>query len=83
VPADAQRARGHEDLAQEEEQRGAPHQAHRRRRDALGGAQMFNVVPLYLSIVKESDRAAVIDFQKKAAARSTRSPAPTRSSSRR
>src|SRR3954462_12340387 len=34
----------------------------------LGAAQTFNVVPLYLSIMKESDRAAVVDFQKKAAA---------------
>jgi photosystem II stability/assembly factor-like uncharacterized protein len=34
---------------------------------ALGPLQTFNVVPLYLSIMKESDRAAVIDFQKKAA----------------
>ena len=34
----------------------------------LGAAQTFNVVPLYLSIMKESDRAAVLDFQKKAAA---------------
>jgi hypothetical protein len=33
----------------------------------LGSAQTFNVVPLYLSIMKESDRAAVLDFQKKAA----------------
>jgi photosystem II stability/assembly factor-like uncharacterized protein len=33
----------------------------------LGPAQTFNVVPLYLSIMKESDRAAVLDFQKKAA----------------
>ncbi|MEA2239865.1 MAG: hypothetical protein QOC81_4589 [Thermoanaerobaculia bacterium] len=33
----------------------------------LGAAQTFNVVPLYLSIMKESDRAAVLDFQKKAA----------------
>jgi photosystem II stability/assembly factor-like uncharacterized protein len=35
---------------------------------ALGTAQTFNVVPLYLSIMKESDRTAVLDFQKKAAA---------------
>ena len=35
---------------------------------ALGPAQTFNVAPLYLSIMKESDRAAVIEFQKKAAA---------------
>lgn len=34
----------------------------------LGAPQTFNVVPLYLSIMKESDRAAVLDFQKKAAA---------------
>ena len=34
----------------------------------LGAAQTFNVVPLYLSIMQESDRAAVLDFQKKAAA---------------
>jgi photosystem II stability/assembly factor-like uncharacterized protein len=34
----------------------------------LGTSQTFNVVPLYLSIMKESDRAAVLDFQKKAAA---------------
>ena len=34
----------------------------------LGSPQTFNVVPLYLSIMKESDRAAVLDFQKKAAA---------------
>src|SRR5207248_5885391 len=34
---------------------------------ALGTAQTFSVVPLYLSIMQESDRAAVIDFQKKAA----------------
>ncbi len=33
----------------------------------LGAAQSFNVVPLYLSIMKESDRAAVLEFQKKAA----------------
>jgi photosystem II stability/assembly factor-like uncharacterized protein len=33
----------------------------------LGAAQTFNVVPLYLSIMKESDRAAVIEFQKQAA----------------
>jgi photosystem II stability/assembly factor-like uncharacterized protein len=32
----------------------------------LGAAQTFNVVPLYLSAMKESDRAAVLDFQKKA-----------------
>ncbi len=35
---------------------------------ALGTPQTFNVVPLYLSIMKESDRAAVLDFQRKAAA---------------
>ncbi len=34
----------------------------------IGGPQTFNVVPLYLSIMKESDRAAVLEFQKKAAA---------------
>jgi photosystem II stability/assembly factor-like uncharacterized protein len=34
---------------------------------AIGEPQKFNVVPLYLSIMKESDRAAVLDFQKKAA----------------
>ncbi|MEA2164453.1 MAG: hypothetical protein QOK37_2580 [Thermoanaerobaculia bacterium] len=34
---------------------------------ALGVAQTFNVVPLYLSIMKEGDRAAVLDFQKNAA----------------
>ena len=34
----------------------------------FGSAQTFNVVPLYLSVMQESDRAAVIDFQKKAAA---------------
>jgi photosystem II stability/assembly factor-like uncharacterized protein len=34
---------------------------------ALGSAQTFNVVPLYLSIMQESDRATVIEFQKKAA----------------
>ncbi len=34
----------------------------------LGAPQTFNVVPLYLSIMQESDRAAVLDFQKKAAA---------------
>jgi photosystem II stability/assembly factor-like uncharacterized protein len=33
----------------------------------LGSPQTFNVVPLYLSIMQESDRAAVLDFQKKAA----------------
>ena len=33
----------------------------------LGDAQTFNVVPLYLSIMQESDRAAVLDFQKNAA----------------
>jgi len=33
----------------------------------LGSAQTFNVVPLYLPIMKESDRAAVLEFQKKAA----------------
>jgi photosystem II stability/assembly factor-like uncharacterized protein len=34
----------------------------------LGAPQTFNVVPLYLSIMQESDRAAVLDFQRKAAA---------------
>jgi photosystem II stability/assembly factor-like uncharacterized protein len=34
----------------------------------VGDPQTFNVVPLYLSIMQESDRAAVLDFQKKAAA---------------
>ncbi|HXA19809.1 MAG TPA: glycosyl hydrolase [Thermoanaerobaculia bacterium] len=34
----------------------------------LGAPQTFNVVPLYLSIMQESDRTAVLDFQKKAAA---------------
>jgi len=34
----------------------------------LGSAQTFNVVPLYLSIMQEGDRASVIEFQKKAAA---------------
>ncbi|HKB79720.1 MAG TPA: glycosyl hydrolase, partial [Thermoanaerobaculia bacterium] len=33
----------------------------------VGEGQTFNVVPLYLSIMKESDRAAVLDFSKKAA----------------
>ena len=33
---------------------------------ALGDAQKFNVVPLYLSIMNESDRAATLDFQRKA-----------------
>jgi photosystem II stability/assembly factor-like uncharacterized protein len=33
----------------------------------VGAPQTFNVVPLYLSIMQESDRAAVLDFQKKAA----------------
>jgi photosystem II stability/assembly factor-like uncharacterized protein len=33
----------------------------------LGPDQKFNVVPLYLSTMKETDRAAVLDFQKKAA----------------
>ncbi len=32
----------------------------------IGEPQTFNVVPLYLSIMKETDRAAVLDFQKKA-----------------
>jgi hypothetical protein len=35
---------------------------------ALGAAQSFNVVPLYLSTMKESDRASVLEFQKRAAA---------------
>jgi hypothetical protein len=35
---------------------------------ALGAAQPFNVVPLYLALMKESDRAAVLEFQKRAAA---------------
>ena len=34
---------------------------------ALGEAQKFNVVPLYLSIMNESDRAQTLDFQRKAA----------------
>jgi len=34
----------------------------------LGPAQSFNVVPLYLAIMKESDRAAVVEYQKKASA---------------
>jgi len=33
----------------------------------VGEAQTFNVVPLYLSIMNESDRASVLDFSKKAA----------------
>jgi photosystem II stability/assembly factor-like uncharacterized protein len=33
----------------------------------VGAPQTFNVVPLYLSIMQESDRAAVLEFQKKAA----------------
>jgi photosystem II stability/assembly factor-like uncharacterized protein len=33
----------------------------------VGAPQTFNVVPLYLSIMQEGDRAAVLDFQKKAA----------------
>ena len=33
---------------------------------ALGEAQTFNVVPLYLSVMNESDRSAVLAFQKKA-----------------
>jgi photosystem II stability/assembly factor-like uncharacterized protein len=32
----------------------------------LGEPQAFNVVPLYLSIMQESDRAAVLEFQQKA-----------------
>ena len=34
---------------------------------ALGEAQTFNVVPLYLSTMSETDRAATLDFQRKAA----------------
>jgi hypothetical protein len=34
---------------------------------ALGDAQTFNVVPLYLSTMSEGDRASVLDFQRKAA----------------
>ena len=34
----------------------------------VGEPQTFNVVPLYLSIMQESDRMAVLEFQKKAAA---------------
>lgn len=34
---------------------------------ALSEPQTFNVVPLYLSIMNESDRAQVLDFQRKAA----------------
>lgn len=34
----------------------------------LSEPQTFNVVPLYLSIMQESDRVAVLEFQKKAAA---------------
>jgi len=33
----------------------------------VGEAQTFSVVPLYLSIMNESDRAAVLDFSRKAA----------------
>ena len=33
----------------------------------LAEAQRFNVVPLYLSIMNETDRAQVLDFQRKAA----------------
>ncbi|HEY6843861.1 MAG TPA: glycosyl hydrolase, partial [Thermoanaerobaculia bacterium] len=33
----------------------------------VGEGQTFNVVPLYLSIFNETDRAAVLDFSKKAA----------------
>lgn len=33
---------------------------------SLGDPQTFNVVPLYLNIMQESDRAAVLDFQKNA-----------------
>ncbi|HEX7421521.1 MAG TPA: glycosyl hydrolase [Thermoanaerobaculia bacterium] len=32
----------------------------------LGDAQPFNVVPLYLNVMQESDRAAVLEFQKNA-----------------
>jgi hypothetical protein len=32
----------------------------------IGEPQTFNVVPLYLSIMQESDRAAVLEFQQKA-----------------
>ncbi|HEX9162076.1 MAG TPA: hypothetical protein VF980_10260, partial [Thermoanaerobaculia bacterium] len=32
----------------------------------IGDAQTFNVVPLYLDLMQGSDRAAVLDFQKKA-----------------
>jgi len=32
----------------------------------LGDAQTFNVVPLYLNVMQESDRAAVLEFQKSA-----------------
>jgi photosystem II stability/assembly factor-like uncharacterized protein len=34
---------------------------------ALGEAQTFNVVPLYLSTMSETDRTATLDFQRKAA----------------
>jgi photosystem II stability/assembly factor-like uncharacterized protein len=34
---------------------------------ALGEPQTFNVVPLYLSIMNETDRKAVLEFQKRAA----------------
>jgi hypothetical protein len=33
---------------------------------SLGAAQTFNVVPLYLSLMGETDRKAVLDYQKKA-----------------
>jgi len=33
---------------------------------AIGSPQAFNVVPLYLSVMNESDRGAVLAFQKKA-----------------
>jgi photosystem II stability/assembly factor-like uncharacterized protein len=33
---------------------------------AIGSPQTFNVVPLYLSVMNESDRTAVLAFQKKA-----------------
>jgi photosystem II stability/assembly factor-like uncharacterized protein len=34
---------------------------------AIGEPQSFNVVPLYLSLMKDSDRASVLEFQKRAA----------------
>lgn len=33
---------------------------------SLGGPQTFQVVPLYLSVMQETDRAAVLDYQRKA-----------------